>query len=79
MDLTLDELNLAVRNLKRQKTPGSSGLTAEFYQFFWDKIKDMFFNAIQFSIQSGMLHASARPGVITLVPKKNKDELFLRN
>ena len=29
------------------KSPGNDGLTKEFYQTFWQDVKDIFFNALQ--------------------------------
>ena len=44
---SLDELKFAVRQMKRNKTPGVSGLTADFYKAFFSKISDILFAAIE--------------------------------
>ena len=78
--ITMEELTEAVKSLKRQKAPGLTGLPAEFYQFFWSKIKELFHKAIEYAFkEKGYLHLTARRGVISLIPKKSKDPMFLKN
>ncbi len=52
------------------KTPGCDGLPVEFYKVFWNKIKKPLHEALMYA---GELHISARRGIITLIPKKDKD------
>ena len=78
-DIPEEEFTKAVRSLKQGKTPGIDGLTAEFYQFFWSKIKNMYIQAIRYAKMNGKLHLSATRGIITLIPKKSKDNLLLQN
>ena len=39
-DITLNELDEAVKGFKSNKSPGSDGLTAEFYKYFWEEIRE---------------------------------------
>ena len=39
--LTERELAMALKNMKNQKSPGSDGLTTEFYKLFWNDIKKL--------------------------------------
>ncbi len=55
------------------------GLPCEFYKFFWPKIKDVLYNALKHAYEKGELHISARRGVITLIPKKDKDINYIKN
>ena len=34
-EIDIEELGLAVRSLKNEKSPGPDGYTSEFYKFFW--------------------------------------------
>ena len=68
-----------MRSLKRSVTPGINGLNTEFYQFFWQKLGNLYFSALQFAINNEKIHVSARRGVVTLIPKRDKDPLFLKN
>ena len=76
--ITLDELTRAIKSLKHDKTPGNTGMTAEFFQFFWSKIKEPYFAAIMFAKAHGRLMRSDRRGVIALIPKKQANSLYLR-
>ena len=55
------------------KTPGFDGIPVEFYIVFWPDIGDMLMNSFNFSLQNGILSPSQRNGIITLLPKKDKD------
>ena len=39
-EFSLDEIKVAVFQISHNKSPGLDGFTAEFYQHFWDLIKD---------------------------------------
>ena len=39
--ITGEEIRIALNKLKKDKTPGSTGLTKEFYSFFWEHLKDL--------------------------------------
>ena len=75
----MEELTRAVKSFKSDKCPGNDGLSAEFYQFFWSKLKSIYHSAILYAKQKGILHLAARRGIIALIPKKDKDPLFLKN
>ena len=77
-DITLEELTNTVKSLKKDKTPGVDGLTAEFFQFFWTKIGPVFHAALDHAFHAGKLHLSATRGVITLIPKRNKNPDLLK-
>ena len=42
-DLTVKELGIKLKNLPNNKTPGSDGLCAEFYKFFWKDSKEILY------------------------------------
>ena len=51
----------------------------EFYLCFWNEIKSMFIRALNFSWKEGVLTNSQRQGIITVLPKPNKDHLKITN
>ena len=77
--ITLKELTQAVKKLKRNKSPGCDGFSAEFYQFFWEKIGSLYHKVLNQAISDGVLHLSAQRGIITLIPKKDKNILLIGN
>ena len=79
--ITLEEMDAVVGSLKKGKSPGWDGLTAEFYQYFWEDIKTTLFRSFMESIDQSCLSPSQRIGVINLIPKPKKppDLIFLKN
>ena len=68
--LSQDELDLAVKQLGKNKTLGLDGLTSEFFLYFWPILKNYFLSVLQSSVENGSLPRSLRRAVITLLPKK---------
>ena len=65
--------------MKQNKTPGYDGFPVEFYIVFWPDISDLLFNSYKFSIDNEILSISQRNGIITLLLKKDKDCLYIKN
>ena len=78
-DLTLDEISIALKEMKANKSPGLSGITMDFLKMFWGRIKIIYFEAIQQVIKDKCFFPSARRGLITLILKKNHDIMFVKN
>ena len=77
--LTLQELKDAVFAIAKNKTPGKDGLTADFYQVFWDELSVPFLNMVNQSYSDNKLHQTALQGVLNLIPKQNKDSRHIKN
>ena len=77
--LTLDELTKYMKKAKNNVSPGSTGFTNEFYNFFWRDLKCFVANSINHSYEHGLLSVTQRLGIITLIPKGEKDKTFLKN
>ena len=69
----------ALKNMKNQKSPGSDGITVEFYKSFWNDVKEFYINSINYSFQTGSLTDLQKQSIITLLPKQNKDITSLEN
>ena len=69
-EISLTECKEAVMSLKDNKTPGSDGLTAEFYKFFWDHIKVPLIESFQYSSQTGELSATQKKRHIAAFAQK---------
>jgi hypothetical protein len=65
--------------MKNRKSPGIDGLPADFYKFFWKNIKHMVTNSIASAYEKGSLSNNQKTGILTLIPKKDKDRLLLKN
>ena len=72
-DLTEDELFAALKNMNNKKTPGLDGLSKEFYIIFWRDLKQYIVSLYDTCFTQKQLNWSARRGLITLLPKKEKN------
>ena len=75
----MDELKKAIKEMKRNKSPGIDGLTCEFYAIFVTKIGALLLTAVNYAFTAGRLHDSSMRAVISLIPKKLKDTRKLEN
>jgi len=74
-----DECLRALKEFKNCKSPGTDGLSAQFYKFFWSEISTGIIGSFNYTFKMGMLSISQRRGIISLIPKKNKDKSLLEN
>ena len=77
--LTEFECHNALKDMKNDKSPGSDGLTAEFYKMFWHDIKIYLIDSLNFSLDNENLTPLQKQSVITLLPKKEKDTININN
>ena len=75
-DVTEKECAEALARMNNNKSPGSDGLTVEFYKCFWSKIKDMLINSLNEGHRKQQLSPSQNMAVLALLFKKgNKNSL----
>lgn len=77
--LTIMEIDKSLQQMTPNKTPGPNGLSLNFYQKFWNKIRGLLFQVYTISLEEGELHQTAYEGILTLLPKKDRDILRLKN
>ena len=65
--------------MPNNKTPGTDGFPTEFYTFFFQDFGQYLLSSFQHSFQNGRLSLDQRCGIINLIPKKDKDPLYLDN
>ena len=73
------ELLKALKSTKNDKSPGNDGITKEFYEFFWDDIKNLLSDSIKKSFISDVLSTSQKQAVIKLIEKKDRDKRLIKN
>ena len=61
------------------KSPGTNGIPADFYNVFWNGIKLFFLASINTSFEKGLLSISQPRGLITLIPKKDQPKCYIKN
>ena len=65
----------ALKQLDNNKSPGTDGLTTNFYKFFWPDIKTLVYDSYLHSEKTGKLSYYQKLGIL---PKENKDNRFLK-
>ena len=70
-DITAKEIREALSRLQNKKSPGSDGLTKEFYDFFWQDIEDHYLDCLKECEASGEMTLSQKLGLIRISYKKN--------
>ena len=69
-EFTAEELGLSMKDLKKNKSPGSDGLTKEFYDFFWDMLCPFYMDCIKEIDEKLELTDSQKKGLIRISYKK---------
>ena len=77
--LTIEECAIALKDLANNKAPGTDGLPTEFYKYFWIDIKQIVYDSFITSQKNSTLSLDQRRGILTLLPKKDKDIRYLKN
>ena len=77
--VTEAEILSNLKNLNNGKTPGTDGLPTDFYKFFYIDIKKILFDSITYAMNNGELSIEQKRSIITLLPKKNKNKLYIKN
>ena len=73
------ECGIALLEMSNNKSPGSDGLTVEFYKMFWNTLKPYYINSMNYSFGKGELTELQKQIIITLLPKPGKDLDYLAN
>jgi hypothetical protein len=79
MQMSMEEIGRALKDLKNGKTPGTDGFPPDFYKFFWKDISVLVYESLKHVITKGEMSIDQRRGVINLIPKKDKDVRYLKN
>ena len=69
----------ALKEMNNNKSPGSDGITTEFYKIFWPNIKTYLVESLNYSYQTESLSELQTQSIISLLPKKDKDVLDINN
>ena len=77
--ITYEELTRAAKAMKNNKSPGSDGFPVEFFKFFWNDLGHFILRCINESYDAGEFSFTQRQGIITCLPKPEKDKQFLKN
>ena len=65
--------------MENNKSPRNDGLSKEFYECFWNKIRNTFLGPIHKAFLNQELISSQKQAVIKMLGKKDKDKRFMKN
>ena len=77
--ISINEYLNALKEFTNNKTPGTDGFTSEFYKFFWPELCTEMIASFNYAFHSGTLSISQKRGIISLIPKKDKDTSLPEN
>ena len=62
----------------KNKSPGTSGFSADFYKVFWQQLGTFVLRAINAGFQNGELSITQQDDIIVCIPKKNKSRNYIK-
>ena len=65
--------------MQNDKSPGNDDLTKEFYETFWNEMKEIFVDSLLEAKEKGHLSISQRQTIINLIEKKDRNERPIKN
>ena len=77
--LSYSEMLGSLKKMSNNTSPGNDGFTVEFFKFFWKDLGVFLVRSINYAYANGELSVTQKQGVITCIPKGNKDKAFLKN
>ncbi|KAJ8039679.1 hypothetical protein HOLleu_13759 [Holothuria leucospilota] len=77
--LDITECSSALFSMPNGKSPGSDGFSTDFYKKFWPSIGTFVLNSLNYAFELQMLSCEQRRGIITLIPKPEKDPCYIAN
>ena len=79
IQINFKDLEDAIKSMNNNKTPGEDGLPVDFYKVFWTHLKGVFYEMMCYNYEEGILHKTARKGILNLIPKQDKDTRYIKN
>ena len=65
--------------MSNDKAPGLTGISRAFYKVFWLQIGDLVTSAINNSLENHSFPPKQKIGLVTLIPKQDKDPKHIEN
>ena len=79
LKITLNELYTQIFSTKNNKSPGTDGFTNEFLKIFWDELKYLLLELMNFFFETEHINQNFLLGIRTCIPKGNKAKNNITN
>ena len=74
--LLSEECLLILKLCSKNKTPGTDGLSVEFYLQFSSLLGEEMVQSLNYAYERGQLNITQKQGIIKVIPKKRKDKVI---
>jgi hypothetical protein len=77
--ITLEEASSVLKNMSNGKSPGTDGMTVDFFKFFWRQLRVFVVRSLNEGFDKGQMSITQREGIIVCLPKGDKPREYLKN
>ena len=77
--ITYEEASEVLKNMKNGKSPGTDGMTVDFFKFFWKDLGHFIVKSLNEGFKTGKMSITQREGIIVCIPKGDRPREFLKN
>lgn len=77
--ITKLEILEAIKSMRKGKSSGIDGIPIEFYLHFWNIIENCLMGLFHECLNKKEMSTTMKQGLITLIPKPEKDHLIIEN
>ena len=77
--ITYEEASEVLKNMKNGKSPGTDGMTVDFFKFFWKDLGQLVIRSLNEGFRTGKMSITQREGLIVCIPKGDRPREFLKN
>ena len=78
-EISIQEAALVLKNMKNNRSPGTSGFSADFYKVFLKKIGHFVERSLNEAFYINKLSDTQTQGLITCIPKGDKPKQYIKN
>ena len=74
-----DEVFKSLKSMENNKSPGNDVFSKEFYEFFWNEVKNPFLASIHRAFLNQKLSSSQKQVATKMLEKKNRNKRLIKN